>query len=91
MPLYEYHCGKCGHRFEVMLTVAEMTDTRACPRCDYPALKVINFQGRVFTDDAPWLRDAAEILSTPVKTGRVEATRAGIRRHCEKHGIEPAG
>ena len=32
MPIYEYACEKCGHRFEALVrTDAEQT---ACPQCD---------------------------------------------------------
>jgi putative FmdB family regulatory protein len=33
MPLYEYRCGKCGHRFEELETIADRDRPRDCPRC----------------------------------------------------------
>ena len=32
MPLYEYKCGKCGHRFEKIETVSA-SETKKCPKC----------------------------------------------------------
>lgn len=32
MPLYEYKCGKCGHRFEKIESVSATT-TKKCPKC----------------------------------------------------------
>ncbi|MFQ5700481.1 MAG: FmdB family zinc ribbon protein [Acidobacteriota bacterium] len=32
MPLYEYECKKCGHRFEVIQKFSD-PPRRACPRC----------------------------------------------------------
>ncbi len=32
MPLYEYKCRECGHRFEV-LSRSGSTETRICPKC----------------------------------------------------------
>ncbi len=32
MPLYEYKCGKCGHRFEKIESVSAST-TKKCPKC----------------------------------------------------------
>jgi putative FmdB family regulatory protein len=31
MPLYEYRCKTCGHRFEALVTSARKP---ACPKCD---------------------------------------------------------
>ena len=34
MPLFEFTCGKCGHVFEELLTLAELeAGTVACPAC----------------------------------------------------------
>ncbi len=34
MPLYEFTCKKCGHVFEELMTVTEMTDSKTtCPVC----------------------------------------------------------
>lgn len=34
MPLYEYSCAKCGHRFEILQRIGEGADGLACPKCD---------------------------------------------------------
>lgn len=36
MPLYEYQCSECGHRFEVLQRMGEGADGLTCPRCDAP-------------------------------------------------------
>lgn len=33
MPLYEYRCESCGHRFEVLQRMGEGADGLTCPRC----------------------------------------------------------
>lgn len=33
MPLYEYRCRDCGHRFEAMRRMSERTDPLPCPDC----------------------------------------------------------
>jgi len=38
MPLKEYACGKCGHKFEVLLMLSE-PDPQACPKCGATELK----------------------------------------------------
>lgn len=37
MPLYEYRCPDCGHRFEVLQRLGEGAETVTCPSCDRPA------------------------------------------------------
>jgi putative FmdB family regulatory protein len=38
MPLYEYRCRSCGHRFEVLQRLGEGAEGLVCPRCDARAL-----------------------------------------------------
>lgn len=33
MPLYEYRCEACGHRFEVLQRVGDDAEGITCPRC----------------------------------------------------------
>ena len=39
MPIYEFLCGECGHRFEEL--VAAGTETNACPACGTASAKRI--------------------------------------------------
>ncbi len=36
MPLYDYHCPACGHRFEALVRAGQ---TPACPQCAGTALE----------------------------------------------------
>lgn len=38
MPLYEYSCRGCGHRFEILQRLGEGAEGLACPSCDAAAL-----------------------------------------------------
>jgi putative FmdB family regulatory protein len=38
MPLYEYSCRDCGHRFEILQRLGEGADGLACPSCRAAAL-----------------------------------------------------
>ena len=38
MPIYEYECGACGHRFEVIQKMSDPALT-GCPRCRKSELK----------------------------------------------------
>jgi len=33
MPIFEYRCGKCGHEFEELESVADRDRPRNCPEC----------------------------------------------------------
>jgi putative FmdB family regulatory protein len=33
MPLYEYRCRDCGHRFEILQRLGQGPEGLACPRC----------------------------------------------------------
>ncbi len=33
MPLYEYQCTSCGHRFEVLQRMGEGGEGVSCPQC----------------------------------------------------------
>jgi putative FmdB family regulatory protein len=33
MPLYEYTCADCGHRFEVLQRLGEGSEGLTCPEC----------------------------------------------------------
>ncbi len=37
MPLYEYRCPDCGHRFELLQRLGEGAEDVTCPSCGRPA------------------------------------------------------
>jgi putative FmdB family regulatory protein len=38
MPLYEYSCRDCGHRFEILQRLGEGAEGLACPSCSAATL-----------------------------------------------------
>lgn len=38
MPIYEFECGHCGHRFDRLQKLSD-TDPVVCPACDAPHLR----------------------------------------------------
>ena len=38
MPIYEYHCGACGHEVEALQKIAD-APLRKCPECGKRALR----------------------------------------------------
>ncbi len=39
MPVYDYKCAKCGHRFELLRSISQRDDA-ACPRCGSAVMRV---------------------------------------------------
>lgn len=39
MPIYEFRCYKCGHRFEKLCPMGETGEKLQCPTCETPAPK----------------------------------------------------
>jgi putative FmdB family regulatory protein len=81
MPLYEYECGKCAHRFDLRKSFSEGASAR-CPRCNSQALRVfapvpIVFKGSGFyvTDYRKDKGGSDEKLAKPAeqKTDRKES------------------
>lgn len=61
MPIYEYKCQKCGHRFEVLQRIGGDGSTLKCPSCDAPKPeKMIS----------AFASNAAGSLGAPVSSGR---------------------
>ncbi|NMW23153.1 zinc ribbon domain-containing protein, partial [Rhodanobacter denitrificans] len=38
MPIYEFECSSCGHRFDRLQKLSD-TDPAVCPACDAPHLR----------------------------------------------------
>jgi putative FmdB family regulatory protein len=39
MPIYEYHCPQCGHRFERLVPASAEADAQACAACGAPGAR----------------------------------------------------
>lgn len=39
MPLYEYACSDCSHRFEILQRIGEDADGLECPECESAELE----------------------------------------------------
>lgn len=63
MPLYDYECRECEHRFEV-IEPAGMRFDMPCPSCGCWARRIIS-AGKCFTgnNDAAWVRSVTEVVA----------------------------
>ncbi|MEA1959509.1 MAG: zinc ribbon domain-containing protein [Chloroflexota bacterium] len=42
MPIYEYKCSECNHKFERRCSFSESDNAVACPNCQSPAKKQVS-------------------------------------------------
>jgi putative FmdB family regulatory protein len=58
MPLYEYHCTKCGHQYEKIQKFSDLEDT-ACPKCGGPVERPISAPAVQFKGSGWYVTDYA--------------------------------
>ena len=39
MPIYEYACAECAHRFEILQRIGDSADGLKCPKCEAERLE----------------------------------------------------
>jgi len=59
MPLYEYQCSKCGHRFEVIVKFSDPPRTK-CPKCKGPLEKLLSAPAIQFKGSGWYVTDYAK-------------------------------
>ena len=69
MPLYEYQCESCGHRFEVIQKFSD-APFEVCPKCGAKVHKLISSPAIQFKGSGWYITDYAKKDST-------SATKAG--------------
>jgi putative FmdB family regulatory protein len=68
MPLYEYECKKCGHRFEkIQLYSAKMV--KKCPECGGQVEQMISAPAVQFKGSGWYVTDYAKKSSSPGASG----------------------
>lgn len=64
MPLYEYQCTKCGHRFERIQKFSDKK-IKKCPKCSGPVEQVISAPAVQFKGSGWYVTDYAKKSSAP--------------------------
>jgi putative FmdB family regulatory protein len=73
MPLYEYECKKCGHRFEkIQLYSARMV--KKCPECGGQVEQMISAPAVQFKGSGWYVTDYAKKSSSPGSSGGGESS-----------------
>jgi putative FmdB family regulatory protein len=64
MPLYEYQCEKCGHRFEKIQKFSDKP-IKKCPQCGGPVKQLISPPAVQFKGSGWYVTDYAKKSSAP--------------------------
>jgi putative FmdB family regulatory protein len=64
MPLYEYQCNKCGHRFEKIQKFSDKM-VKKCPECGGPVEQMISAPAVQFKGSGWYVTDYAKKSQAP--------------------------
>jgi putative FmdB family regulatory protein len=64
MPLYEYQCSKCGHRFEKIQKFSDKM-VKKCPECGGPVEQMISAPAVQFKGSGWYVTDYAKKSQSP--------------------------
>jgi putative FmdB family regulatory protein len=73
MPLYEYACDTCGHRFDVRHS-ADERPALTCPECEGATQKVFHAAGIIFKGSGWHINDYAPKAAKCEKSESCEST-----------------
>jgi putative FmdB family regulatory protein len=45
MPVYEYYCEQCQHKYEALRPASRMDEPTTCPKCDGPGKRQLSAFG----------------------------------------------
>lgn len=65
MPLYEYACESCGHRFEIRQHFSDEPVT-TCPECGAPVHRVLHAAGIIFKGSGWYITDSRKSQAAAV-------------------------
>ena len=68
MPLYEYACTKCGHRFERLQKFSDAPPS-ACPKCGSAVSQMLSAPAIQFKGTGWYVTDYAKRSSSPASSG----------------------
>jgi putative FmdB family regulatory protein len=90
MPLYEYECKKCGHRFERIQSFSA-PDEKECPVCQGEVERLISTPARPhFKGSGFYSTDYAAKPAASAKSGDGNSSSDGASATSEKSGSDKA-
>ncbi len=73
MPLYEYECKKCGHRFEKIQLYSDKM-VKKCPECGGQVEQMISAPAVQFKGSGWYVTDYAKKSSSPGSSGSADSS-----------------
>ena len=89
MPIYDYACDKCGHRFEARQRFTDDPLTM-CPECQGPIRRVIHPSGIIFKGSGWYITDSRKPDSSPGSTPAKDASSSDDAKSESKSEPAPA-
>lgn len=94
MPLYEYQCDACAHRFEVIQKFSD-EPVKTCPACGGPVQKLLSSPAIQFKGSGFYLTDygrgtGAKSDSPATKTGQADSAGGAARSDTAKTETTPS-
>lgn len=87
MPIFEYLCRRCGHRFEELVLTAK--PRLACPRCDSPRAQKLVSRVYAHKSETQRLRDfSPEDLRDPSFTRDMRNVGLATQKKLKKTGVD---
>jgi len=83
MPLYEYECKKCGHRFEKIQKFSDKM-VKKCPECGGQVEQMISAPAVQFKGSGWYVTDYAKKSSSPGSSGSGESSSKDKDKKDEK-------
>jgi putative FmdB family regulatory protein len=75
MPLYEYQCEACGHRFEVIQKFSD-APIEVCPKCGGAVAKLLSSPAIQFKGSGWYVTDYARSGKTDAATASASASKS---------------
>lgn len=87
MPLYEYQCEKCGHRFEKIESLSAST-TKKCPKCGAKAERLLAAPAIQFKGSGWYVTDYAGKSGSGTKSDGSESKAASDKSEKSEKSAE---
>jgi putative FmdB family regulatory protein len=88
MPLYEYECKKCGHRFEKIQKFSDKM-VKKCPECGGAVEQMISAPAVQFKGSGWYVTDYAKKSSSPGSSGGDSGSKESGSKDKEKKEDKP--
>jgi len=89
MPLYEYECDACGHRFERIQKFSD-PPVETCPKCGSPVRKLMSSPAIQFKGTGWYITDYAKKDSASTKADEKPEAKAGGKTEPKSESAEGA-